>query len=67
MKHTDSLMPYLMASMHPVLHIALLTTALMLPSIDHKKFFDVPDVDKCTDPTALKFITDDKFKLLRWM
>jgi hypothetical protein len=27
--------------MHPVLHIALLTTALMLPSIDHKQFFDV--------------------------
>ena len=41
MKHTDSLMPYLLASMHPVLHIALLTTALMLPSIDHKQFFDV--------------------------
>jgi hypothetical protein len=41
MKPFDSLVPYVLASMHPLLHMALLFTSLVLMSLDSEKFYEV--------------------------
>ena len=60
MKHTDTLMPYILASMHPTLHLSLLTSSIILYSFNSERFFNVPNADQCTDKEALTFINDEK-------
>lgn len=42
MKATDNLMPYILASMHPLLHMALLFTSMILISMDQEGFYVAP-------------------------
>lgn len=67
MKHTDTLMPYILASMHPTIHLALLTSSIILYSFDSEKFFNVPSADQCKDKEALTFINTDKKWLVGYM
>lgn len=64
MKHTDTLMPYILASMHPMLHLSLLTSSVILYSSDTEGFFSVPNAESCTDPAAKAFIEDEKYWLI---
>jgi hypothetical protein len=34
MKHTDNVVPYVLASMHPLLHMSLLTSTIVLTTYD---------------------------------
>lgn len=45
MKHTDTLMPYILASMHPMMHLSLLTSSIVLYSFDSEQFFKVPNAE----------------------
>lgn len=50
MRPTDSLVPYILASMHPMMHMSLLLTSIILISINQDKFYEVPgtvDPEKC--------------------
>ena len=54
MKPYDSFMPYILASMHPLLHMSLLFTALLLLSFDYDLFYTV--AGQCDDGSdAQKF------------
>ena len=64
MKHTDTLMPYILASMHPMLHLSLLTSSVIMYSMDREAFFKVPGGDTCTDKVAKAFIDTDKYWLV---
>jgi len=64
MKHTDTMMPYILASMHPMLHLSLLTSSIVMSSLDNKKFFEVPNAGTCKDPVAKGFIDTDKYWLV---
>lgn len=63
MKHKDTVTPYIMASMHPIMHLALLTSGIILISMDNDKFYEVPNEESCSadDVKATRFIKGDKF------
>lgn len=46
--------------MHPMMHLALLTSSIILYSFDSERFFKVPNTDQCTDKEALNFINTNK-------
>lgn len=46
--------------MHPLLHLSLLTSCVILYSYDNDKFFNVPNAEQCTDKTATAFIETEK-------
>ena len=60
MKPYDSLVPYILASMHPIMHMSLLFTSLILICLDTEKFYEVAGtVDPASD--AYYFMTEGKF------
>ena len=64
MKHKDTLTPYVLASGHPMLHLSLLTTGLVLHTIDNDGFYNVPNESQCLEGAsskAMRFIKGDKF------
>lgn len=66
MKPTDSLVPYLLASMHPLLHMSLLFTSLILIYLDEEKFYEVPGT--CAVETeAFHFETSSKYYLMYYI
>jgi hypothetical protein len=54
MKHKDTVTPYVLASMHPMMHLALLTTGLALQMMDNDKFYSIPNSDQCTAAAGTK-------------
>lgn len=57
MKHDDTIMPYIMASMHPLMHLALVSTGCLLRFVDNAKFYNIPNKDTCTEgKKAIEFI-----------
>lgn len=64
MKHTDTLMPYILASMHPMLHLSLLTSSVILYSSNYDKFFEIPNEDKCDSKDAQNFMKEEKYWLV---
>ena len=59
MRPTDSLVPYILASMHPIMHMSLLLTSMLLIFINQDKFYEVNgtvDPEKCKNAYIL--ITD---------
>lgn len=59
MRPTDSLVPYILASMHPMMHMSLLFTSMILIFINQDKFYEVNgtvDPEKCKN--AYNFMTD---------
>jgi len=65
MKPFDSLVPYDLASMHPLLHMSLLFTSLILMSLDYEKFYEITGT--CDDEDALNFMTHGKYMLMFWI
>ena len=65
MKHKDTVAPYVLASMHPMMHLALLTTGIALHMMDNDKFYNIPNADQCdakAGSKAYRFIHGgDKF------
>lgn len=64
MKHTDNVMPYVLASMHPILHLSLLTSTIILITYDYEGFYEVPDIDICKDKLTLDFNKSNKYHLV---
>lgn len=62
MKAFDNLVPYVLASMHPLLHMSLLFTALILLSLDYEDFYAVNGTTE--DEDASYFMTEGKFWLM---
>lgn len=63
MKHIDNILPYILASMHPIMHLTMLTSGGLLRSMYKEEFFNVPNAAKCLAPMATKaqdFIGDGK-------
>lgn len=67
MKHTDNILPYILASMHPMMHLAMMTSSVILRTTGGEQFFKVPNEAQCTVPTdskAYKFINGGKEDLV---
>ena len=62
--YKDTIMPYVLASMHPVLHLSLLMSSLIVSQVNEDEFFTVPNAGTCNDKAALAFIGDGKHNLL---
>ena len=57
MKHDDTIMPYILASMHPLMHLSLVTAGSLLRFVDNDKFYDIPNTATCTEgKKAIEFI-----------
>mmetsp|Transcript_4816 Transcript_4816/g.8258 ORF Transcript_4816/g.8258 Transcript_4816/m.8258 type:complete len:207 (-) Transcript_4816:1176-1796(-) len=61
MKPSDNLVPYVLASMHPLLHMTLLITSLVLVSLDHEKFYEVPGTCTEKQKDAFYFLNEGKY------
>lgn len=60
---TDSLSPYLLASMHPMMHLTMLFSAMVLVSLDQNGFYENAGV--CPEGTpAYKFMNGGKTQLM---
>jgi len=56
---TDSLSPYYLASMHPMMHLTMLFTSMILIALDQSKFYE--NTGTCPENTpAYKFMTTGK-------
>jgi hypothetical protein len=64
MKLTDSLIPYQLMSMHPLMHSSLLLTGLVLSNLYKDKFYEIGEC-KVSSDDALSFIADGKEKLMK--
>lgn len=56
---TDSLSPYYLASMHPLMHLSLLVTSMILIGIDQSEFYQNPGTCPAGSP-ADKFMKTGK-------
>ena len=70
--YKDTIMPYVMASMHPMMHMALLGTSLIFYFTEHKNFFEVPNAKNCSGTSkdfkdALNFINNGGKERLMYM
>jgi hypothetical protein len=54
MKHIDNILPYILASMHPIMHLTMLTGGAILRGVDEDKFFNVPNAAKCAAKAGSK-------------
>ena len=60
MRPSDNLMPYILSSMHPLIHMSMLITNLILLSYDHKQFFKIKG--KCKSKSAADYFkTEGKY------
>lgn len=64
MKLTDSLIPYQLMSMHPLMHSSLLLTGLVLSNLYKDKFYEIGQCD-ATSVDGKSFIADGKEKLMK--
>ena len=64
MKLTDSLIPYQLMSMHPLMHSSLLLTGVVLSNLYKDKFYEIGQCDaKSNDGKS--FIVDGKYSLMQ--
>lgn len=61
MKLDDTLMPYILASMHPMLKLSLVTSSVIKYSLDNERVLTLAKVGSDTDEVAKKFIKIEKF------
>ena len=47
MKQKDTILPYILSSMHPILHLSLLTTCSILHYLDHDQFYNIQNEKQC--------------------
>jgi len=62
MKPTDNLAPYILASMHPMMHMSLLFTSFIMIAHDREKFYEIPG--ECDDKDAQRFSKSGKYHLM---
>ena len=63
MRPSDSLIPYVLSSMHPLMHMSMFFTSLILIGRDQDKFYEITGT--CKEGTAAaKFQTDDKYTFM---
>lgn len=70
MKHSDNILPYMLASMHPMIHLSLLTASMVLRSYDNDGFFNIPNEKECTAKAgskAMDFIDGEKIWLMGYI
>jgi hypothetical protein len=70
MKHSDNILPYMLASMHPMIHLSLLTASMVLRSYDNDGFFEIPNEKTCTAKAgskAMDFIDGEKIWLMGYI
>jgi hypothetical protein len=72
--YKDTIMPYVMASMHPLMHLTFLITSTFFYLTNKDEFLKVPNANNCTDKLALHFIGNtttntggDKERLVKLM
>lgn len=66
MKSFDSLIPYILASMHPLMHMTLLLSSVILIMYDTEKFYAVTGT--CPVKTqAYNFMTEGKYWLMMYI
>ena len=65
MKLTDSLIPYNLMSMHPLLHASMLITGLILSHSDKTNFYSIDDSCTPTSKDGLDFVNEGKFYLMQ--
>ena len=63
MRPSDSLIPYVLSSMHPLLHMSMLITNLILLSYDHELFFKIEGTCKSKGP-AKYFQKEGKYTFI---
>lgn len=64
MKNKDSLIPYILMTMHPMLHMSLLISSVILHTTHYEKFYEV--VGTCpNDSEGQKFIMGGKYELVK--
>ena len=66
MKLTDSLIPYNLMSMHPLLHLTMLTTGLILVNRDKDGFYEIEGNCSPTSEDAKKFLGSYKENLMNY-
>lgn len=67
MKTTDSLIPYVLMSMHPLIHGTMLLTSSILLSTNYDKFFEIIGTcDAAKDTEAQNFILGTKYTLMNY-
>jgi hypothetical protein len=65
MRPTDSLVPYILASMHPLMHMSLLFTSMLLIFINQDNFYEVNGtIDPVKCKNAYNFTTNYKYELM---
>ena len=66
MKLTDSLIPYNLMSMHPLLHLTMLTTGLILVNRDKVGFYEIEGNCSPTSEDSKKFLDGYKVNLMNY-
>jgi len=66
MKLTDSLIPYNLMSMHPLLHLTMLTTGLILVNRDKDGFYEIEGNCSPTSKDAKRFLGSYKENLMNY-
>lgn len=64
MKSLDNLIPYVLASMHPLMHMSMLATSLIMVTLDQKNFYNTPGTCPATAVDALEFMSTGKHMLM---
>lgn len=68
MKTIDSLIPYIMMSIHPLTHWSMLVSGLVLLGTHYDGFFEIDGTSACTakpESEAMRFINGGKFDLMK--
>ena len=66
MKTTDSLIPYILMTLHPILHVSLLITSLILVNRNYNEFFKVDGSNCPAGSEGELFSGDYKFELIKY-
>ena len=70
MKQFDTILPYILASMDPIMHMSLLTSSLILHGFNYDQFFKIPGEATCDATVGSKakdFIDGGKYTLIGYI
>ena len=65
MRPYDSLVPYVLASMHPLLHMSMLFTSLIMIGLGKEEFYEVAGTCPPNSQAAY-FMTEGKYWFMFW-
>mgnify|MGYP006889595519 CR=1 FL=1 len=67
MKSFDSLIPYILAAMHPLMHMTLLISSVALITYDQDRFWAVSGTCPTSAKEAFYFMTEGKYWLMYYI